>query len=161
MRFLPQLEELTLTSTELTDLSPLTILKNLRELHLRDDEVEDLRCLAACANLRKLTLNVRQPWPRVEGLEKLEKLEEFDWSGNLLLLEGIPRLPAVREAKFTTGYHYSLPPRDCGRLPAMPLLRILELDPICRLEGIERWPLLRNLIVGGPIRDLRPLPGLR
>jgi hypothetical protein len=43
----------------------------------------------------------------------------------------------------------------------MPWLEVFEIDPLFRLDDITRWPRLRNLTVGGPFKDLRPLAGLR
>ncbi len=161
LRFLPQLESLHLSHTELHDLSPVAGLVNLKELSLFDDEIEDLRPLGRCTALRKLHVRLRQPWPLLEGFENLEQLEEIQWHGNLLSLEVIPRLLRVNTVKFENNYHFKLPLRDCRRLPEMPELRVLELDPICRLDGVERWTVLRNLTVGGPLRDLHPLQALK
>jgi hypothetical protein len=85
----------------------------------------------------------------------------FHWHGNLLPLEEIPRLGQVRDAKFDGGGCSGLPLRNATRLPEMPWLEQLELDGLHRLDGITRWPRLRNLIIGGPFKDLRPLAGLR
>jgi hypothetical protein len=161
LRFLLQLEDLRLTWTEISDLSPLAGLTRLHKLHLSDGEAQDLRPLARCTRLRRLSLQLRQPWPVLEDLAGLNQLEEFEWKGNLLLLETVTRLPRVREAKLTAGYQFDLPLRDCRRLPQMPELRVLEIGSIARLEGIDRWPQLRNLVLGGSLRDLRPLQSLR
>jgi hypothetical protein len=42
----------------------------------------------------------------------------------------------------------------------MPQLRVLELDPAWSVTGIQRWPGLANLVLGGNVRDLTPLRAL-
>ena len=161
VRFLPELESLHLWATEVADLSPVQDLAQLNELVISDNEVEDLRCLARLPKLKKVWLTIQQPWPLVEGLEKLAELEEFHWRGNLLLLETIPCLPAVAEAHFEHCGFHSLPLRDATRLPAMPRLEKFILNAVVRLDGIGRWPRLISLDVSGRMRDLAPLQELK
>lgn len=161
LRFFPHLKHLSLCHTEAPDFSPLEALPALEHLFFNDDVVEDLTPLGSLKSLRELYARVRVPWPKVAAMAGMENLEELHWAGNLLALEEIPRLSRVRQAEFSHGFMADLPPRDCSRLPEMPWLEVLKLERVCRLDGITRWPRLKNLIIGGPFKDLHPLTGLR
>jgi hypothetical protein len=78
-----------------------------------------------------------------------------------MALEEIPSLPHVHDAQMRSICLAELPLRDCGRLPEMPALETFDLKTVHRLNGIGRWPGLRNLTVAGLFRDLSPLTGLR
>lgn len=161
LRFLPHFRTLALHRNELTDLSPLAGWRDLRHLALTDDALEDLTPLGELGDLQQLWVRLRLPWPDVAALGRLERLEEIHWSGNLLVLENVPRLPAVRIAEFATGWETVLPSRDCTRLPEMPWVESLILERVHRLDGVTRWPRLRFLAAGGSFRDLEPLTALR
>lgn len=124
--------------------------------------MEDLRPLARLASLRRLTLRFEKPWPNVEGLETLAELEELDWEGNLLPLESIAEFKSLRVARLSTKKD-GLPLRDATRLPDMPALERLALNPINRMDGLRRFAYLSNLELGGCFEDLSELtrlPGL-
>jgi hypothetical protein len=159
LRFMPHLKKLHIGTSEIADLTPLSLLTNLEELHLSDDVAEDLRPLAALTKLRSLWINVRQPWPRVDGWNALQALEMFRWNGNLLVLEGLGPFPNVREAHLDN-WLQSLPTRDATRLPEMPAVEILHIKGLYRLDGIERWPQVVNLELEGSFRTLQPLTAL-
>ena len=161
LRFLLHFRHLNLNGNELSDAGALRGWTMLESLSIRDEALEDLTPLAALTKLRSLHLRIRGPWPNLKGLEALEELEFFHWCGNLLSLEDIPRLGKVSQAKFEMGPCGNLPVPGVNGLPEMPWLEVLEIDPLFRLDDIIRWPRLRNLIVGGPFKDLRPLAGLR
>jgi hypothetical protein len=96
---------------------------------------------------------------RIDGFDALQQLEELLFSGNLLPCEDIRALPRVRKLSLSnTRFH--LPLRDATRLPDMPALELLTLDTLYRLDGLERFPRLRNLTVGGNYRSLEPLTHL-
>ena len=160
LRFFPHLEELRLDELEVADYSPLASLPNLRRLSIQDDQTIDLRALGRCAALEKLTVRVRQPWVKVDGLERLERLHTVRWHGSPLVLQAIPKWPAVRHAVFQE-FCLNFPLRDAFQLPEMPLLEVLDLESIFSLEGIERYPRLINLKVAGPFRDVQPLAECR
>jgi hypothetical protein len=161
LRFFPYIKHLSLHGHEFADVSVLRMLPLLEELCVSSHELEDLTPIASLTALKSLRIHLRAPWPIVTGFEALTALELFHWHGNLLPLEEIPRLGQVRDAKFDGGGHSGLPLRNATRLPEMPWLEQLELDGLHRLDGITRWPRLRNLIIGGPFKDLRPFTGLR
>src|SRR6185503_5635033 len=161
LRFFSHFHQLSLRGNELGSAGVLRGWTVLEALSIRDDALEDLTPLAALTKLRSLDLSIRSPWPTLKGLEALEELELFQWCGNLLSLEDIPRLGKVCHARFKMGPCGNLPLPTVNLLPEMPWLEAFEIDPLFRLDDIIRWPRLRNLTVGGPFKDLRPLTGLR
>ena len=161
LRFFSHIRHLNLGGNALCDASALRGWTMLESLSIRDDALEDLTPLAALTKLRSLHLSIRSPWPNLKGLEALEELAFFQWRGNLLSLEDIPRLGKVCQARFEMGPCGNIPVPSVNCLPEMPWLEAFEIDPLFRLDDITRWPRLRNLTVGGPFKDLRPLSGLR
>lgn len=161
LRFFSHFRHLNLGGNALCDASALRGSTALESLCIRDDALEDLTPLAALTNLRSLDLSIRSPWPNLKGLEALEELAFFQWRGNLLSLEDIPRLGKVCQARFEMGPCGNIPVPSVNCLPEMPWLEAFEIDPLFRLDDITRWPRLRNLTVGGPFKELRPLAGLR
>ena len=160
LRFFPHFEQLGLNELEVDDYSPLAALPNLRKLNIQDDQTIDLRPLGQCAALEELSIRVRQPWVKIDGLDRLERLHTVHWLGSPLILQAIPRWPAVRHAVLKE-FCVNFPLRDAFQLPEMPLLEVLELESIFSLEGLERYPRLVNLKVAGFYRDLRPLTACR
>jgi hypothetical protein len=160
LRFFTHFEEAHIMWTEVADCSVLREFKPLKRLWLTDDAVEDLAPVGTLVGLEELRLRLRQPWPVLRALAALEKVQKFEYAGNLLALEELPRLAGVREVKMENHFTATLPLRDCQRLPEMPELDAFELLGVYRLDGIARWPRLRTLMLGGPYRDLRPLTGL-
>src|SRR5437867_1534439 len=161
LRFFSHFRHLNLGGNALCDACALRGWTTLEFLSICDDALGDLTPLAALTKLRSLHLSIRSPWPNLKGLEALDELESFHWCGNLLSLEDIPRLGKVCQASFKMGPCGNLPVPGVNCLPEMPWLEVFEIDPLFRLDDITRWPRLRNLIVGGPFKDLRPLAGLR
>ena len=143
-----------------SDWSPLGALPKMIWLNVHDYEAEDFGSLGACKQVQQLTVYAKRPWPRLAGWEGMVQLEKLDWHGNLLALEEVRRLERVRQAKFDHDSNTNLPLRDATRLPEMPALEKLTLEGVNRLDGLERYPRLRDLAVSGPIRDLAPLAKL-
>ncbi len=159
LRFLPRLEEVKLDG-EIADLSPVADLPRLRVLHFGSTECTDFRPLARCRALRDLTISLGFPgayWPEIAGLEKLEELETFALSGNLLLFPPGVVWPRVRVGTLSCG---PLAARSVRDLPQFPLCEFLTLGGVERLDGIEAFPRLRNLTLQGPVRDFSPLVAL-
>jgi hypothetical protein len=159
LRFMPHLKKLHIGTSEIADLTPLSLLTGLEELHLSDDVAEDLRPIAVLTKLRSLWVNVRQPWPRVDGWNALQNLETLYWHANMLVLEDLGPFPKMREAHLGNSWR-GLPVRDAARLPEMPAVEILEIKDLYRLDGIERWPQVVNLELDGSFRTLAPLTAL-
>lgn len=157
LRFLPALETLAV-DCHVPDLSLLAELPGLRTLNFHSPVCEDYRPLARCTQLRSLWLTFGVHWPAVEGLEKLQQLEDLTLGGNLLVLPGGTVFPRVRRG----GLHCApLHTRNVRDLPQFPACEFLTLSGVERLDGIEALPHLRNLTLSGPVRDLAPLAELR
>lgn len=156
LRFFPQFEEVHLDNCEIEDYTPLTALPRLTKLHLHDEQVLDLRVLGRCAGLEELHVRLRQPWVKVEGLERLERLRILQWLASPHSLQGIPCLPSVQVAIFRQSLS-DFPLRDVRQLPEMPALEVLELESVFSLEGLGRYARLVNLKVAGSFRSLAPL----
>jgi hypothetical protein len=161
LRFFPDFEEVSLNEVEIEDYSPLTALLNLRKLSLNDAQTTDLRPVGQCSALEQLAVRVQQPWVKVDGLERLERLQVVQWNGSPLNLQAIPRWPAVRRAALRGGYGLDFPLRDAFQLPEMPLLEDMELESIFSLDGLDRYPRLVTLKVAGAFRDVTPLTSCR
>ena len=168
LRFLPQLTELKLADLEMEDLGIVLHLPVLREFTLRfytvqTNAVEDYSALACCPELRKITLFAKLPWPVLIGWENLLHLEELVWQAPGSALQSIPRLPALRKLMVDGSSHVrdlSHSIRDFHQLPEMPELESFWGGDFYRLDGIERYPKLRFLCVGGFFRTLQPLSTL-
>ncbi len=156
-RFLRGLKDFSLHGGEMKDISALAELPELQKITLWDEELENLSPIARCAKLESLSLHVSQPWPDLPPLNELPLLKHFEWRGNPFVLENLSPLPHVVKAKVEGGFQWKLPLRNLKRLPQMPLLRVLELDPAWSLDGIEQWTTITNLTLSGNIRDLQPL----
>jgi hypothetical protein len=154
--WLPMLESLDIGG-EVTDLAPLAEIPLLKKLSFASSCCEDYRPLARCAGLRELFLGLGVHWPEVGGLEALDALEVLSLSGNLLVFERGIAWPRVRRGSL----HCSpLAARSVADLPCFPACELLTLDGAERLDGIEAFPLVRNLTLSGPVRDFAPLQAL-
>ncbi|MES2659423.1 MAG: hypothetical protein V4689_12455 [Verrucomicrobiota bacterium] len=160
LRFCTRLESLQLHQSEIPDFSPLAALTSLTSLHLRDGKCRDFRVIGQLTRLESLHLRTQFAWPDLSGLERLVNLTDFHFSGNLLALQPIPELPALRVATIENGVASNLPLRSVADFPAMPELRRLKLGKTCELHGIERFPKLLNLQIQGDFTDLTPLSQL-
>ncbi|HEY5298092.1 MAG TPA: hypothetical protein VIK59_09200 [Verrucomicrobiae bacterium] len=165
LTFFPQLEQVQLHSTEVADLSPLAELPNLRHLQFGSSKCADLRPLSRCAQLRHLDLGLYQPWwqmvtqwPDVSGLEKLEQLETFLFSGNLLAFPGGIIWPKVKTAELKC---QPLAVRSLRELPQLPACEFLTIMGVETLDGIEAMPRLRNLKIESDVRSFEPLVALK
>lgn len=163
--FLPNLESLQLTNTEVADVSPLAGMARLRVLHFNSSRCDDLSPIARCVGLRDLALRIgvglshpSTRWPSVTGLEKLEQLEKLALQGNLLVFGPGFVWPKVRQATLRSD---PLPLRTVGELPQLPACEFLLLAGVERLDGIEALPKLRNLTVETNVRDFAPLTALK
>lgn len=158
--FLPKLEELRVGRNAIDDWSPITALSGLRNLFLGSSPAVDFRPLGELTTLESLHMWPSCPWPDLRGFDHLTRLKDFYFSGNKLALRVIPSLPAMRKCEVHHNFSFQLPIRDLYDLPEMPELRILHLDNTWRLDGIERYPQLRNLEIYGYFDNLVPLRSL-
>ena len=156
VRFLKGVEALSLRC-DFTDLSPVVELPNLRSLSLISPVCEDYRLLARCTGLRCLSLSFGVHWPELDGIETLQQLEELSLTGNLLVFPKGLTFPRVRRGGLTCAPLFARSVRD---LPQFPACEFLNLGGVERLDGIEDFPLLRNLTLAGVVRDFVPLTAL-
>ncbi len=164
LRFLPWLQALTVQGIELPRLDFLRHLTALRSLHVWSNEVEDYSDIANCRELRALNIRTDHPWPILTGLDTLPHLTHIDWHSNGRSLIGLPTLPAVTHFRLSGGHSvHSLAAslRDFHQLPAMPQLVQFWGGSFYRLDGIERYPLLRIALIKGYFTTLAPLAALR
>lgn len=164
LRFLPWLQALTLQGIELPRLDVLRHLPALRTLHVWSNEVEDYSAISHCRELRELKIYTEHPWPILTGLETLPHLTHIDWHSNGRALIGLPPLPALTHFRLSGGHGaHSLAAclRDFHQLPAMPQLIQFWGGTFYRLDGIERYPLLRIALIKGFFTSLAPLAALR
>jgi hypothetical protein len=157
LRFLPHMEEVSVNG-EVEDVSPLLALPGLRKLNFCCPGCEDLRFLDALTTLRELSLGLGCHWPLVGDFSVLDELETFHLSGNLLALPKGWVWPKVRTGTLSCS---PLAARALADLPVFPACEFLTLSGVERLDGIEAFPLLRNLTLTGPVRDFTPLTALR
>jgi hypothetical protein len=161
LQFCPTLRELTVHQTEIRDWTPLRWVPQLRLLDILDGKASDLKPVAQLAKLREFECNIDAPWPDLGPLEQLAELENLSFEGNLLVLQSIPQLLRLRDARFVSGARFNTPLRRVADLPEMPELRWLVLNDVCDLRGIERYSQLLSLSVSGYFEDLSSLASLR
>ena len=159
LRFVPQLKHLHVEHSEIPDFSPVSRLVNLEQLQIWDDVVEDLRPIAQLTQLKQLWVNVKQPWPLVDGWNALTELELLSWRGNLFVMQGLGPFPKLNWAILHPSSAQT-PLRNVTTLPELPAVRRMDLSGVHRLEGIERYAGLQYLKLEGASPDLTPLTSL-
>ena len=166
LRFFPALENLSVQSSDVADLSPLASLQKLQYLSIA--EYADLYgcwpiSLSQCGKmpvLARLHLALRHPWPDLRALAEWPALTDIAFNGNLLALEDVQVLPATRNALLKNWLKLEVPLRDCSRLPEMPRVKVLTLHSTASLAGIDRYQTVVNLELAGCFRDLSPLAAM-
>lgn len=167
LRFFPALETVELGWSTIKDISFVEALPNLKVLRICSGELEDVGPLAHCVSLRELSLTfsgggppyLTPPvyWLDARPLGGLRQLERLAFAPNPAVLEGM-EFPALTSAELQ-GSNCIQP--DCGHLPEMPRLRLCKLDGVQSLRGISRFPELRHLKIGGPLRDFGDIGALK
>ena len=82
---------LELSGKEISDISPITYLRNLTEIDLSDNQILNIEGMAPLTNLNILNLS-GNPIASLEGIQDLHSLEELDVSNAKLTKEGISYL---------------------------------------------------------------------
>jgi hypothetical protein len=147
------LEEVSLSRTEIADVSPLATLPRLRKLQFGSSACKDLRPLGRCTSLRDLRLNLLRHWPDVRGIGDLPELEMLHLEGNLLVFERA----VFRKAKFARLKCEPLEARSVRDLPQVPECEFLSLGGVETLEGLEAFPKLRNFTLESATESFEPL----
>lgn len=164
LAFMPNLRELKLKDVEMERLEVLRHVPELRDFHIRTDGVDDYNDLAMCRELRVICIQTWHPWPVLDALETLPHLERLEWLSNGRSLAGIRALPQLKSLMIDwPGHHSALADcvRDPSQLPEMPLLESFWCGWFYRLDGIGRFPRLRQLCVKGYFKQLAPLAELK
>jgi hypothetical protein len=166
LRFFPHLEEVQINDAEIPDLSPLASLRQLTTLHLHEPlsngghVMHDLNAIAGLPALSRVSVSLRRPWPNVSALAELPALQSLVFTGNLLALRDVPRLPALEKATFNADFNWKTPLRDLRDLPEMPRVVIMKVEGVANLRGLDRYPRILNANLIGPFQDLEPLGAL-
>jgi len=164
LRFMPNLETLSLSGCEVGHYEVMRHLPNLHTLYIHGGDTEDLRGIGHCRSVRFLHIRNECPWPRLDGWEQLVNLETLVWYGSGLAFLSVPELPALRRFDLEYGQYYTQSVntiKDFHQLPAMPLLEHFTGWHFYRLDGIERYPRLRALIIVGCFPSLEKLSCLK
>jgi len=152
-------DEVKINYNRLTDLSPLSGLKNLKELNLRNNQIKNLSPLSKLTNLTSLNLydNPISDISPLSGLKKMEILFFGDNETQLKDLSPLSKLTNLKELYFI-GYQID---------DISPLSRLTELTDLslhCNIDDISPLSGLTNLtrlvLVNDQISDLSPLSGL-
>jgi hypothetical protein len=163
LSFFPALENINLTSTNISDLSPLRPLKRLKHITLMQlgQFVEihplDLGQLGEKPLMETAFLALGHSWPGLRAMAGWPLLRELRFSGNILAFAEIDELPALELLVINGWADDNTQLRDLKKFPAMPKLKRLTLYSTASLEGIERYPTVLNVEIGGHFRDLSPL----
>ncbi len=163
--FFPALENINISSVDISDLSPLGSLPRLNWLTFmesRDSAAErlDFGRLGPKPVLDHLHLSLRQAWPDLTALSTWPVVRELNFSGNLLALAEVASIPGAVAVQAQKWIEASTPLRDLRVFPTMPKVKRLTITPTTSLKGIERYPTVVNLEVGGDFTDLGPLVAL-
>jgi hypothetical protein len=120
-------------------------------------------CLAQCGEMPELEylyLSLRHAWPDLRKIAAWPAVQQLHFNGNLLALADVRELPGVELVQAHKWVEHTTSLRDLRVFPAMPKVKWLSLEDTSSLDGIERYPRLVNLQIGGEFRDLRPLSAL-
>jgi len=153
LRFLPKLSGLVLSNNEVSDISPIATCTELKRLILSQNPIRDISALANCLTIEDLEIN-GTPIEDLSVLEKLPKLSKLSISANQVpALKRLSRLPALRKLELGSDTFDSF-----EGFPEMPELRVIFGVHVERLDGLDRFPKLENLVnLSGAFDSLEPL----
>ncbi len=166
LRFFPAMENINIHDVAVKDFSPLAVMPKLNWLTLMEGTElggahrYDFADLGPKPMLDHVFLSLRQAWPDLTAMATWTALNDLTYHGNLLAFSAIETLPAVQIANLQKGVDASTPLRDLRVFPTMPKVKRLMIAPTSSLEGIERYPTVVNLELGGDFTDLAPLVAL-
>lgn len=156
LKFLPNLSGLVLINNQVTDLSPIASCSELRRFHLNKNPVRDISPLAECKTIEELHLG-DCPISNFSPLEELPCLRELSISADQIeAFTQLNRLPHLRKIEFGLETFESF-----DGFPEMPELRVIRGADVNKLDGLERFPKLQNLVnLSGRFDSLAPLRDL-
>ena len=157
LRFLPEMSSLVLIDSEVSDLTRLLDCKKLRKLHLQQNPIRDISPLAGCVNLEELELG-NTPIEDFSVLQTLPSLRTLSISKEQLsVFKNLERLPALEKLELGLDTFNSF-----DGFPLMPQLRVIQGAHVLSLSGLERFPMLENLVnFSGTFDSLEPLRELK
>ena len=142
----------------ISDLSPLTSLRNLKELNLQGQSIEDLSPLSALKQLEKLNLSrnlIRDTTP----LSSLKLLKKLDLSYNLIYyiepLSSLTKLEDLNIGRASISNVEALNPLINLKLLNLANNQINNVEPLSSLYNLNKLDLSFNVI-----KDVSPLASL-
>jgi hypothetical protein len=166
LSFFPELTTVNLTAPHISDLSPLAPLQKLAWLTIIDGnhpghaQPLDLGRCGEMPELERLSLSLRHPWPALSAIGRWPIRELRLLTINILALDEVTEFPNAELVEINDWPNTDCGLRDLRRFTAMPKVKRLRLYRTASLEGIERYPTLLNLTIGGAFSDLEPLTRL-
>ena len=164
--FFPALDDINISGVDPVALSALAALPKVQGLTLMEQaelgraSSFDFAQLGAKPALHRAHLSLRQPWPDLTALASWPVLQDLNYNGNLLALAEVGTLPAAEFVRAQKWIDASTPLRNLRTFPALPKVKRLNILPTASLAGIERYPTVLNLEIGGDFVDLAPLEAL-
>ena len=152
LRFLPVMSGLVLINNQVEDLTPLGFCSELRRLHLEKNPIRDISPLANCMNLEELHLE-DCPITDFSALETLPNLRELSISvDQIVAVKRLKRLPHLRKIEIGVGTFDSF-----DGFPELPELRVIRGAQVKKLDGLQLFPKLENLVnLSGRFDSLEP-----
>jgi Leucine-rich repeat (LRR) protein len=156
LKFLSHLSGLVLINNQVTDLSPIADCSELRRLHLNKNPIRDISPLAKCKAIEELHLG-DCPIQDFSALEVLPALRELSISvDQIAAFKQLKRLPHLRKIEFGLDTFESF-----DGFPEMPELRVIRGAHVNKLDGLQHFPKLQNLVnLSGGFDSLEPLRNL-
>jgi hypothetical protein len=156
LKFLPHLSGLVLINNQVTDLSPIAHCSELRRLHLNKNPILDISPLAKCKTIEELHLG-GCPIRDFSALEVLPTLRELSISvDQIAAFKQLKRLPHLEKIEFDLDIFESF-----DGFPEMPELRVIRGAHVRKLDGLQHFPKLQNLVnLSGRFESLEPLRSL-
>lgn len=153
LRFIPSVSGLVLSNNDILDISPIANCTNLKKLHLQKNPIRDISSLANCKKLEELELG-ETPIEDFSVLETLPNLRELSIS-----VDQIPAFRRLTRLQSFKKIEFGLDTFDSFEgFPEMPKLRVIRGAHVKRLDGLQRFPKLENLVnLSGDFDTLEPL----
>lgn len=153
LQLLPAVAGLVLINNDISDISPIANCTNLRRLCLQKNPIRDISALANCTKIEELELG-ETPIGDFAVLETLPNLRKLSISiDQIPAFRRLTRLQCIKKLEFGLGAFDSF-----EGFPEMPELRVIQGAKVERLDGLQSFPKLENLVnVSGAFDTLEPL----